>query len=171
MGLSDQDIVALSGAHTLGRARPDRSGFGKESTKYTKEGPGAPGGSSWTVQWLKFDNRRVPCLVCQQCGLVCREGWSRRGSLRPWSTDLLPPLLPTSRCRCCSYFQDIKQQQDEELLVLPTDACLFEDEGFRPFAEKYLADEAAFFADYVASHLKLSELGVEWDGEPVTLKP
>lgn len=28
-----QDIVALSGAHTLGRARPERSGFGKESTK------------------------------------------------------------------------------------------------------------------------------------------
>jgi len=41
----------------------------------------------------------------------------------------------------------------------------------RPFAEKYAADQDAFFADYVASHLKLSELGVEWDGEPVTLKP
>jgi L-ascorbate peroxidase len=53
MGLSDQDIVALSGAHTLGRARPERSGFGKQSTKYTAEGPGAPGGSSWTAQWLK----------------------------------------------------------------------------------------------------------------------
>ena len=30
MGLSDQEIVALSGAHTLGRAKPDRSGFGKD---------------------------------------------------------------------------------------------------------------------------------------------
>lgn len=71
--------------------------------------------------------------------------------------------------RCCSYFKVIKTPEDEDLLVLPTDACLFEDEGFRPFAEKYLADEAAFFADYAASHLKLSELGVEWEGEPVTL--
>ncbi|KAL2520015.1 L-ascorbate peroxidase S [Forsythia ovata] len=56
MGLNDKEIVALSGAHTLGRSRPERSGWGKPETKYTKDGPGAPGGQSWTVQWLKFDN-------------------------------------------------------------------------------------------------------------------
>jgi L-ascorbate peroxidase len=117
MGLTDKDIVALSGAHTLGRARPERSGFGKASTKYTANGPGAPGGSSWTVEWLQFDN---------------------------------------------SYFTDIKEQKDAELLVLPTDAALFDDEGFRPFAEKYAASQEDFFKDYVESHLKLSELGVKW---------
>ncbi|MBA0597365.1 hypothetical protein Gorai_007172, partial [Gossypium raimondii] len=56
MGLNDKEIVALSGAHTLGRSRPERSGWGKPETKYTKDGPGTPGGQSWTVQWLKFDN-------------------------------------------------------------------------------------------------------------------
>mmetsp|Transcript_21358 Transcript_21358/g.52638 ORF Transcript_21358/g.52638 Transcript_21358/m.52638 type:complete len:320 (+) Transcript_21358:2-961(+) len=66
MGLNDQDIVALSGAHTLGRAWKDRSGLGAEKTKFTdgsavaradgKPGIGKPGGSSWTEKWLKFDN-------------------------------------------------------------------------------------------------------------------
>ncbi|XAR59833.1 L-ascorbate peroxidase [Bertholletia excelsa] len=40
MGLSDKNIVALSGGHTLGRAHPERSGF---------DGP-------WTKEPLKFDN-------------------------------------------------------------------------------------------------------------------
>ena len=79
-----------TGAHTLGRSYPHRSGFGKESTKYTKDGPGTKdgtkGGSSWTVDWLKFDN---------------------------------------------SYFTDIMEQRDPELLVLETDDVLIRDEGFR----------------------------------------
>ncbi|KAF6152822.1 hypothetical protein GIB67_004651 [Kingdonia uniflora] len=118
MGLSDKEIVALSGAHTLGRSRPDRSGWGKPETKYTKHGPGAPGGQSWTAQWLKFDN---------------------------------------------SYFKDIKERRDEDLLVLPTDAALFDDPSFKVHAEKYAVDQDAFFKDYAEAHAKLSNLGSKFD--------
>ncbi|KAF8008770.1 hypothetical protein BT93_K2431 [Corymbia citriodora subsp. variegata] len=118
MGLNDKEIVALSGAHTLGRSRPERSGWGKPETKYTKDGPGAPGGQSWTVQWLKFDN---------------------------------------------SYFKDIKERKDEDLLVLPTDGVLFEDPSFKVYAEKYAEDQEAFFKDYAEAHAKLSNLGAKFD--------
>lgn len=73
MGFSDAEIVALSGAHTLGRAFKERSGavaegYGKASaTPFTHPdtnrpradgaaGLGMPGGRSWTQRWLTFDN-------------------------------------------------------------------------------------------------------------------
>lgn len=65
-GFNDQEIVALSGAHTVGRAFADRSGtveYGyTKPTAYTLKGcPFAQmsqtnGGQSWTKEWLKFDN-------------------------------------------------------------------------------------------------------------------
>uniref|UniRef100_A0A0D3FW25 Peroxidase n=1 Tax=Oryza barthii TaxID=65489 RepID=A0A0D3FW25_9ORYZ len=118
MGLDDKEIVVLSGAHTLGRSRPERSGWGKPETKYTKNGPGAPGGQSWTAEWLKFDN---------------------------------------------SYFKEIKEKRDQDLLVLPTDAALFEDPTFKVYAEKYAEDQEAFFKDYAGAHAKLSNLGAKFN--------
>lgn len=67
MGFDDEGIVALSGAHTFGRAYKHRSGEGAEETKFTnstvkltradgKEVAPTPGGSSWTENFLVFDN-------------------------------------------------------------------------------------------------------------------
>lgn len=65
-GMDDKDIVALSGAHTVGRAFKDRSGAVEEGylggTIYTKRGSPnlasseTAGGRSWTRSWLTFDN-------------------------------------------------------------------------------------------------------------------
>lgn len=86
-------------------------------------------------------------------------------------------------------YQDIKERRDEDLLVLPTDAILFEDPSFKVlwkpmfasqkvidytiwhdnmhgvqvFAEKYAEDEEAFFKDYAEAHAKLSILGAKFD--------
>lgn len=35
-------------------------------TKYTKDGPGAPGGQSWTVDWLKFNNAYFKVRHCPE---------------------------------------------------------------------------------------------------------
>ncbi len=37
----------------------------------------------------------------------------------------------------------------------------------RPYAEKYAESQDAFFEDYTKARLKLSELGVKWDPEPI----
>lgn len=70
-----------------------------------------------------------------------------------------------------SYYREVRDKRDANLLVLPTDAALFEDPGFAGFASKYADDQEAFFADYAASHAKLSELGAGWqEGAPVALE-
>ena len=41
----------------------------------------------------------------------------------------------------------------------------------RPFAEKYAADQEAFFVDYALAHKKLAENGAKWGvGGPVALQ-
>jgi L-ascorbate peroxidase len=115
-----------------GRAYANRSGLGKERTKFTDgsmkqpradgtDAPYTPGGQSWTKKFLIFDN---------------------------------------------SYFTVLDDPNaDEALLKMSSDKAVFKDEAFRPFAEKFRDDQAAFFESYAKAHKKLSELGCKFEPE------
>ncbi|KAF7152661.1 hypothetical protein RHSIM_Rhsim01G0221600 [Rhododendron simsii] len=131
MGLSDQDIVALSGGHTLGRCHKERSGF---------EGP-------WTANPLIFDNSYFTYVL----GCVV--------PLSLTVAFLAVSLGNHSHMVFCFSYWELLTGEKEGLLQLPTDKALLSDPSFRPLVDKYAADEDAFFVDYAEAHMKLSELG------------
>ncbi|TVU14459.1 hypothetical protein EJB05_37929, partial [Eragrostis curvula] len=144
MGFDDKEIVVLSGAQTLGRSRPERSGWGKPETKYTKNGPGAPGRQSWTPEWLKFDNSY-------------------------FKSSTVGSFLEVQMHQDIRITISIWKRTFRDLLVLPTDAALFEDPTFKDYAEKYAEDQDTFFKDYAEAHAKLSNLGAEFNPPQVRI--
>jgi len=148
MGLNDEAIVALSGAHTLGRAYKDRSGQGQEETSVTngsmtqKFANGTPasfhtGGSSWTENFFIFDNSYYT-----EVAHAVTEG-------------------------------DTKSS--EELLKLSSDKAIFKDDQFRPYAMIFRNDLTAFYDSYKKAHKQLSELGAKFvvhdtDDAPLVLE-
>lgn len=118
MGFSDQEIVALCGAHTVGACHPDRSGF---------EGP-------WTANEKVFDNS--------------------------YFVDLLNKKWEEEKVESTGNLQFGNHDGGVATMMLPADMSLLSDEGFRPWVEKYAADQALFFDDFAKAFAKLQELGV-----------
>jgi len=133
MGFNDQEIVALSGAHTLGRAFKDRSGVCPEKSgkgnSFTSgdcvcrfdghPGVGMTGGRAWTTNWLTFDNSYFQRLT--------------------------------------------RENGNDELLWVQSDQSLVDDEKFSVWYERYAQDQDLFFRDYAAAHKKLSEQGSKFE--------
>jgi catalase (peroxidase I) len=113
-GFNDQEIVALSGAHTLGSCHLDRTGFD----------------GTWTENDKKFDNAFYTDLMTKH---------------------YVPETTSKGRAqyRC----------PETNTMMLISDMALIEDEKFRPWVEKYAADQDLFFKDFVKAWVKVQELG------------
>jgi len=113
MGFDDQGIVALSGAHTLGRCHPTRSGF---------SGP-------WTRAPTTFSN------------LFFVELTQNKWTPKKWNGP--------------AQYED----PTGDLMMLPTDLALIQDDKFKKYVDAYAKDEERFNKDFAQAFVKLQELG------------
>ena len=126
MGFNDQEIVALSGAHNLGRCHADRSGF---------EG-------KWVNNPTRFSNSYFKLLL--------GEDWRRK-------------RLDSG----VEQFVNVEDDEEGELMMLPSDVALIEDPGFRPWVELYAERKDVFFDHFARVFAKLLELGIKREGGQV----
>lgn len=134
MDFDDREIVALSGAHSVGRAFKERSGTVPEgygdanATKWTHSsaiarkdgasGIGMPGGRSWTSKWLKMDNE---------------------------------------------YFHRESAEDPKKKIWYSTDNAVSSDPSFKSHFQRYKADNQVFMKEFIDALIKLSERGALFD--------
>lgn len=131
MGFSDQEIVALSGAHNLGRCHTDRSGF---------EG-------KWVNNPTRFSN--------QYYKLLKANAWTRKTLANGVQQFVYVDEDDAAAAR------ENGEPEDEGLMMLPTDMALLDDPEFRVWVDRYAADKDLFFDHFAAVFAKLLELGIQ----------
>jgi cytochrome c peroxidase len=146
MGFNDQEIVALAGAHALGRCHTDRSGF---------DGP-------WTFSPITFSNgtQMIICAIffhvdAKLTVLLTMKDYFQRLVQERWSEKK---------------WTGPKQFQDRsgKLMMLPADLALLKDRAFSKHVYAYAKDSELFFKDFAAAFGRLLELGVPFkEGTPV----
>ncbi|RMD43185.1 hypothetical protein DV735_g1943, partial [Chaetothyriales sp. CBS 134920] len=133
MGFNDQEIVALSGAHNLGRCHADRSGFD----------------GKWVNNPTRFSNTYFKLLLVND--------WRKKKldngvEQYVWTDEDL-----------AADEEDEDAEEPEELMMLPTDIALIQDPSFRPWVELYAEHKDIFFDHFAKVFAKLLELGITRD--------
>ena len=62
---------------------------------------------------------------------------------------------------------DLLPNKEGDLMMLPSDMALLNDNEFRKYVEMYSKDEDLFFKDFAAAFAKLLELGVVYPYQPI----
>lgn len=130
MSFNDREIVALSGAHALGRCHVDRSGF---------KGP-------WSNSPTTFSNAYYTELLGQH--------W------QPKTTEKLVTEDGKSKTVAWKGPMQFEDAKTKSLMMLPSDMALTADIKFRPIVEEYAKDSDVFFKDFSAAFERLIHLGV-----------
>ncbi|KAK5947098.1 hypothetical protein PMZ80_001244 [Knufia obscura] len=134
MGFNDQEIVALSGAHNLGRCHSDRSGF---------EG-------KWVNNPTRFSNTYFKLLLVND--------WKKK-TLENGVEQYV--YVDEDMIEEDEDAEDA--EEPEELMMLPTDIALIQDPSFRPWVELYAEHKDIFFDHFAKVFAKLLELGIKRD--------
>lgn len=134
MGFNDQEIVALSGAHNLGRCHSDRSGFD----------------GKWVNNPTRFSNTYFKVLLVND--------WRKK------RLDSGVEQYVYAEEDIGDEDEDSELAEDaEELMMLPTDIALIHDPSFRPWVELYAERKDIFFGHFAKVFAKLLELGLRRD--------
>lgn len=123
---NDQEIVALSGAHALGRCHTDRSGF---------EGP-------WTFSPTTVTNDYYKLLFDEKW--VWKK-WSGPKQLEDKKTKSLM-MLP-----CVFHAALSVRPMHAHSAPCSTDYVLTQDKSFKKYAKAYADDQDLWFKEYVTS--------------------
>jgi L-ascorbate peroxidase len=188
MGFDNKEIVALCGAHTIGRAFADRSGVTEHlsgyrgATDYTQAtsiarddgepGIGMPGGCSWTKNWLTFDNSYYrnafagsdKSVYTANLASVSENEQQNDHKNQLFSAISNPMRMTTNpKARTPVNLNQLLRKRDPQLLWLPTDNALETDPELKSFFFTYAASQQAWFQDYAAAHKKMCVMGSRWE--------
>lgn len=134
MGFGDQEIVALSGAHNLGRCHADRSGFD----------------GKWVNNPTRFSNQYFKLLLANDWKKTKLENGVEQ-------------FVYVDEDDEDGDEEGAAGEKPEGLMMLPTDMSLLSDAAFRPWVERYARDKDLFFEHFAAVFAKLLELGIRRD--------
>lgn len=137
MGFDDREMVALSGAHALGRCHPDRSGF---------DGP-------WDFSPTVMTNEYFVLLMNE------KWSWRKWNGPKQYSDEssktlvMLPTDMQVPRLRLFTS-------------QLTCSRALIKDKDFKKHVERYAKDSQVFFKEFSDVMVKLLELGVPFVSKP-----
>ena len=157
MGFNDQEIVALSGAHALGRCHPDASGY---------SGPWTPTPTKLTTGYYNL-LLSAPWTLKEWDGPMQFEDPS--GKLMMLPSDIALLQVRSSNAAACGTQQPHTRALPHSTTTIPpTLFSPLQDKTWRKYVKMYAADQDLFFKDFTAAYTKLTELGTK-NLKPVAL--